>query len=178
MSSDDSTLTTSTGRDSDWQVTSRRSEAGWEVEARWWGAPGEPPTDGPLEVLVRLAPDHTPAQRQKGVTSGVLRRLERHVTAMTDQARVDRDHPSVGPYDRMARDHVARLAATLPAGPHGDDAATYYAGLLAIMEELTERGHPTPIALLASVLEVPKGTVKTRLNTARQRRAAAGSGSS
>jgi len=154
----------------DWHVSSHRSEVGWEVEARWHGGPGEPPTDGPLEVVIRLAPGHTPAQRQKGVTSGVLRRMERHVGAMSAQLRADRDHPGVGAYERMARDYVTRLARDLPPGPHGADAESYYSGLLALMDDLTERGHPTPVALLASVLDLPKGTVKTQLSTARQRR--------
>jgi hypothetical protein len=124
--------------------------------------------------VVRLARDHTPAQRQKGVTSGVMRRLERHVAAMGEQVRTEREHPSVGAYERMARDHVQRLARDLPPGPHGEDAETYYAGLLAIMEDLVERGHPAPVTLLAAVLDLPKGTVKTQLSTARQRRSATG----
>jgi hypothetical protein len=152
-----------------WATDLRRSDGGWEVEARWWGnQPGEG-TQGPREVVIRLLPDAPPEARHKGVNTGVMRRMEQLVAEINRHVEDLIDNPGVGAYDRMARGYVRDKLATLPDGPReGGDA--YYAGLLALFEDVAAKGHPEPLTLIASVMGAPKDTVKTRLRVARQRR--------
>jgi hypothetical protein len=149
-----------------WTTETTRDDAGWIVTARWWGEKGEPASDGPREVVIRLADNASPDVRQRGVNSGVMRRLEHHVNDMAAEVH---DMPSVGAYAVMARRYVEDRLAQLPAGPReGGD--VYYRGLLELFEDVTAKGHPEPVNLLSTVMGIPKDTLKTRLRTARQRR--------
>ena len=150
----------------DWTVTKERSDGGWIVEARWWGWLGNGQTRGRNAVLIRLGDDADASAEYRGVTSGVMRRLERHLGDMSVEM-----HPQLttGAYQFMVRNYVAGRVAELPAGPReGGDA--YYAGLLAIYEDLLAKGNPEPLNVLARALELPKETVKTRIRVARRRR--------
>lgn len=152
-----------------WATDVCRSDGGWEVEARWWGGLPDEGTQGPREVVIRLMPDAAPEVRRKGINTGVMRRMEQLVGEINRHVEVLIDNPGVGAFDRMARGYVRGKLAEMPAGPReGGDA--YYAGLLALLEDLTAKGHPEPVTLLASVMDTPKDTVKTRLRVARQRR--------
>lgn len=149
-----------------WAMDRTREESGWEIEARWWGDAGEPATDGPRQVVIRLLPEASPDVRQKGINSGVMRRLERLVADMTAEVH---DMPSSGAFAVMARKYVEDHVSTLPKGPReGGD--TYYLGLLGLLEDLTAKGHPEPLNVMSSVMGISKDTLKTRLRTARQRR--------
>ncbi len=149
-----------------WAMDRTREESGWEIEARWWGDAGEPATDGPRQVVIRLLPEASPDVRQKGINSGVMRRLERLVADMTAEVH---DMPSSGAFAVMARKYVEDHVSKLPKGPReGGD--TYYLGLLGLLEDLTAKGHPEPLNVMSSVMGISKDTLKTRLRTARQRR--------
>ena len=152
-----------------WATDLRRSDGGWEVEARWWGAEPGDGTQGPRELVIRLMPDAAPEVRRKGVNTGVMRRMEQLVGEINRHVEDLVDNPGLGAYDRMARRYVRDALAALPDGPREDPDA-YYAGLLALFEDLTGKGHPEPLTLLASVMGAPKETVRTRLRVARRRR--------
>jgi hypothetical protein len=147
-------------------VELERREPGLQVVARW---EGDDPTDalaGPREVLIRVTDDAATDARRRGVTSGVMRRVERQLADMTAEYNV---LPAVGAYGVMVRQYLQRRLAELPADPRsGGDA--YYTRLLDIYEDIAGRAHPEPVNALAAALGVPKETLRTRLRVARQRR--------
>jgi hypothetical protein len=148
-------------------VELERREPGLQVVARW---EGDDPIDaspaGPREVLIRVTDDAATDARRRGVTSGVMRRVERQLADMTAEYNVI---PAVGAYKVMVRQYLQRRLAELPADPRsGGDA--YYTLLLDVYEDIVGRAHPEPVNALAAALGVPKETVRTRLRVARQRR--------
>ncbi|MEV1146523.1 hypothetical protein [Micromonospora sp. NPDC049799] len=64
----------------------------------------------------------------------------------------------------VTRRYVERRIAELPAGPGETDARLR--GLLDIFDEMTAKGHPEPLALLASVLGIPVDMLVTHLRAA------------
>ncbi|MGI5240008.1 hypothetical protein [Dactylosporangium sp. CA-139066] len=148
-------------------VELERREPGLQVVARWEGGDlVDAPPPGPREVLIRITDDAAPEARRRGVTSGVMRRAERHLADLTAEYNAV---PAVGAYQVMIRQYLQRRLAELPADPRsGGDA--YYRGLLDLYEDIVGRGHPEPVNALAVAMGVPKETVKTRLRVARQRR--------
>jgi hypothetical protein len=150
----------------DWAIESQRTDAGWLVKARWWGSVGEIPSEGPREVILRLTDEASPEVKQRGLNSGVMRRLERLVSDMTAEIQ---GSPQVSGVSDVARTFVIEKVAKLPGGPR-DDPDAYYTGLLEIFQGLVDMGHPQPMNLLASVMEIPKDTLKTRLRKARLQR--------
>jgi hypothetical protein len=151
---------------SGWANETTREDTGWIITGRWWGQAGEPASDGPREVVIRLSDDASPEVRQRGASSGVMRRMERH---LADMAAEIHEMPSVGAFDVMVRTYLEQRVAQLPESPRKGGNA-YYMGLLDIFEDLTGRGHREPLNALASVMEIPKDTLKTRLRIARQKR--------
>jgi hypothetical protein len=150
----------------DWAIENKRTDAGWLIKARWWGSAGEISSEGPRQVIVQLAEGASPEVRQRGLNSGVLRRLERHLSEMTAEIQ---GSPQVSSVSDVARDFVVDQVAKLPGGPR-DDPDAYYAGLLGIFQGLVDMGYPQPMNLMASVMDVPKDTLKTRLRKARLQR--------
>ncbi|MGN9778050.1 hypothetical protein ACTMS0_20140 [Micromonospora sp. H33] len=70
----------------------------------------------------------------------------------------------VGAYQIVTRRYVERRIAELPAGPEAEDARLR--GLLDIFDDLTAKGHPEPLTLLAAVLGIPVDTLVTHLRSA------------
>ncbi|MFI7575874.1 hypothetical protein [Micromonospora sp. NPDC049497] len=64
----------------------------------------------------------------------------------------------------VTRRYVERRIAELPAGPGETDARLR--GLLDIFDEMTAKGHPEPLTLLASVLGIPVDMLVTHLRAA------------
>ncbi|QGN48604.1 hypothetical protein GKC29_18385 [Micromonospora sp. WMMC415] len=64
----------------------------------------------------------------------------------------------------VTRRYVERRIAELPTGPEAADARLR--GLLAIFDDITAKGHPEPLTLLAAVLGIPVGTLVTHLRAA------------
>ncbi|MER7459887.1 hypothetical protein [Micromonospora sp. NPDC126480] len=60
--------------------------------------------------------------------------------------------------------YVQRRLAALPTGPEATDARLR--GLLAIFDDITAKGHPEPLALLAGVLGIPVDTLVSHLRAA------------
>ncbi len=150
----------------DWAIENKRRDAGWLIKARWWGSAGEIPSEGPREVIVQLAEDATPEVKQRGLNSGVMRRLERLVSDMTAEIH---QNPQVSAVSDVAHKFVVEQVANLPGGPR-DDPDAYYRGLLQVFQGLIDMGHPQPMNLLSSVMGIPKDTLKTRLRKARLQR--------
>lgn len=150
----------------DYSIGMEGTDAGWVVQARWFGNVGDVPSEGPREVLLRLSDDASPEVRQRGLNSGVMRRLERLVGQMTATIH---EKPSVSSVSDVARAYVAEQVAGMPPGPR-DDPDAYYAGLLKVFQGLIDMGYPQPVNLLSSVMGVPKDTLKTRLRKARLQR--------
>ena len=153
-------------KEPDYTIEMDGTDAGWVVKARWFGNVGEVPSEGPREVLLSLSDDATPEVRQRGLNSGVMRRLEALISQMTATIH---EKPSVSSASDVARSYVAERVAGMPPGPR-DDPDAYYAGLLEVFQGLIDMGHPQPVNLLSSVMGVPKDTLKTRLRTARLQR--------
>ena len=148
-------------------VELERHEPGLQIVARWDDDLVDATSSGPREVLIRITDDAAPDARRRGVTSGVMRRVERHLADLTAEHNVI---PAVGAYQVMVRQYLQRRLAELPADPRsGGD--VYYQGLLDIYQDIVGRGHPEPLNALAVAMGVPKETVKTRLRVARQRQA-------
>lgn len=155
-------------RSPDWTVSARADEAGWQIEARWWGYADDPPGPlaGPREVVIRAT---TPDVLKRGVTSGVMRRMERLLGELVA------DWSGKPPGERGAdrgptyEEVLAARVAALPEGGPRSAAGDYYGALLDLFEEVAVTD-PKPIDTLARVMGVPRGTVNTRLATARRLR--------
>ncbi|MEW2385654.1 hypothetical protein AB0873_26680 [Micromonospora sp. NPDC047707] len=76
----------------------------------------------------------------------------------------DQDVLGVGAYQIMTRRYVERRIAELPAGPGETEARLR--GLLDIFDDITAKGHPEPLKLLATVLGIPVDTLVTHLRAA------------
>ncbi|MGC4758827.1 hypothetical protein [Micromonospora trifolii] len=148
-----------------WAIEAAREDSGWIIEGRWWGQPNETASDGPREVVIRLSDDASPDVRQRGINSGVLRRLEQHLRDMT--AQMNEEH-GMKTFSEVVRAHVKERVSQLPEGPR-QGGSVYYTGLLQLFEEVTGMGYPEPLNLIAEVMGIPKDTLKTRLRAARQR---------
>ena len=147
----------------------RQTIDGWELRARWWTHEGEPQSEGPRQLVITLSETAPADVRQRGLTSGVLRRIEKAVLASTAEAN---EVLAVSAYAVMANKYVREWMEKLPAGPReGGD--VYYFGLLDLFEDLTEKGHPSPLNLISAVTKVPKETIRSRVKIARMRRAKA-----
>lgn len=157
----------------DWADALKRNVDGWEVEARWWGRKGEPVTDGPSEISIHLAADPEPDVRKRGVTTGVMRRLE---AAVFDMSAEFHGLPAVGGYQVMARKYVEGRVASLPGGEPRAGGDAYYAHLLNIYDDLVGKGYGDPVKLMADVMDKPKDTVRTQLREARKRKDRTGGG--
>jgi hypothetical protein len=146
-------------------TTSHREEDGLLVTAEWDDQEIDAPPSGPRRLEIRLTENAAADVRHRGITSGVMRRAERHLADLTTEFNTV---PAVGAYDVMVRQYLQTRLADFPVGPRagGDD---YYRRLLALYDDLTGRGHPAPINALAAAMNIPKETVKTRLRTARRR---------
>jgi hypothetical protein len=152
------------------EVEMRSEEDGWEVIAHWSSSdPERPFTHGPVEVTVRLLPTATVKARQRGITSGVLRRAEALVTEMTTTMHASPEHKERD-YSAVAEQYAATELAKMPGTPR--DGEGYYSSLLDLYEFLDEFwGHPEPVNLLARLSGVSRDTMKTRLRQARLRAA-------
>ncbi len=154
--------------DPDWCLEICRSEAGWQIAARWWGYADEPPGEvpGPREVLIRAAEDIRPEVLRRGVTTGVMRRLERHLGDMALEYAAKRGEAA----DREYVEALAAALAELPEGPRSaPDVETYYEALLHLFETVAA-AHTEPVNVLAKAMGVPRGTLNNRLVTARRLR--------
>jgi hypothetical protein len=152
----------------DWTISTTAEEAGWQIEARWWGFADDPPGPlaGPREVVIRAT---TPDGLRRGVTSGVMRRMERLLgeltTDVTSHPRGGRDADQGPTYEEILAARVAALPEGGPRSAPGD----YYGALLDLFEEVAVTD-PQPVNTLAAVMGVPRGTLNTRLATARRLR--------
>jgi hypothetical protein len=152
----------------DWTISNMAEEAGWQIEARWWGYADDPPAPlaGPREVVIRAT---TPDVLKRGVTSGVMRRMERllgELAADVTSRPQGRQDAEQGPtYEEVLAARVAELPEGGPRSAPGD----YYGALLALFDEVAVTD-PQPVNTLAAVMGVPRGTLNTRLATARRLR--------
>ncbi|MFI7305525.1 hypothetical protein ACIBM8_20120 [Micromonospora aurantiaca] len=142
-----------------------RTEAGWSVTARWLLDGGQPISQGPSEVLLRLTEDADMRTRVRGMTSGIMRRIERHILEMQQEVRGEQQPPRLSGISARALEGTLK---SMPASPREDPGA-YYAGLLATFKRLEDAGIGEPINWLAERLKLPKNTVRTQLATARRR---------
>lgn len=150
-----------------WRVDRHVDEAGWRLHARWWGAKDEVPTTGPREVVIREAPGHE-GTHPGGVTSGVMRRLERHLGALTADVQAEAKS-NVHRVNEARREAVAKWVADLPGGSPRAGGDEYYAALLDVFT-MVGATSTQPINDIAEAMGVSRHTVATQLRTARQRR--------
>lgn len=167
MSNELTALKNSFGVQHGWARSLFHHEAGWTMEARWVGTADEPWSQGPIEILIKPSLDSTEEVRQRGVTTGVMRRMERQLGGLADRVH---ERPSGSTYEFMARGYVKSKLDEIPEGPR-QDAEAFYSGLLELHEDIRRKGYPKPIKLLAAVAGVPEGTIKTRLAVAKRRAA-------
>lgn len=147
-------------------IEATRTEAGWTMTARWEIREGRVTSSGPTEILIKPSGDASATAKGKGITTGVLRRLEALLSDMTAEA-VGFGTQHVRPSE-VARSYAAEQVAGMPASPRKDPAA-YYGTLLRTFDGLARMGAAEPINILADVLDLPKNTVRTQLATARRR---------
>ena len=131
------------------------TEGGWTLEVRWhpdhW-------TDGPYSAVVRLADDAPEDVRERGLTTGVLRRLEGRLTELVQE------HHGAGDQDA----YVSAVQALEGIGPR-DRPEDYYR-LLLDAYFTGRRLHPADATKrLSEHLKVPRGTIATRLDVAKRR---------
>lgn len=132
-------------------------EGGWTIEPQW---SRETYSEGPVLVTLRLAPDASEGERQRGLTTGMMRRLERHLTTLVEL------YADLGDWDSDNDELRSGVAELVGHGPR--DRETYYEELLKLYVILKRRGRQ-PINVLATHLGIPKGTVVTRLNVAKRK---------
>jgi hypothetical protein len=150
-----------------------RNESGWELRVRWWSYDDEAKAGfaGPREVVIRATEQLPLDVRRRGVTSGVMRRMERVLAEMVEQFAGRPDA------ERATNEFRAVIAADVQKMPNNprqspDD---YYRELLRIFD-IVDAVSTEPVTELAEIMGVPKQTLKTRLRVARQRQAGAGDG--
>jgi hypothetical protein len=142
------------------------SDAGWVVEARWWGDETRSLSTGPLEVVIRLSEEATPNERAKGINAGVIRRAERLVAELTEEI-----HSSArGLASETAfRAELERRLKQLPTRGARSNTDAYYRELLSVVEDL----EPTRASLIkdvADALDIPESTARSQIQRARKRR--------
>lgn len=142
-----------------------RTEAEWVITARWYVDEDGPTSQGPAEVLLRLAEDASPKARVRGMTSGIMRRIEERLTELREDVTGRLPEARLSGVEARA---LSELLASMPASPR-EDPDTYYRALLSAFDLLTKSGASEPLNVLADRLSVPKNTVKTQLQTARRR---------
>ena len=148
-----------------WEL--KRTDAGWEVRARWWGYSDDPSGGfvGPREVVIR-ATDQLPLDvRRRGVTSGVMRRMEQVLGELVEEFA---GHPNSGRSTDEFRLAIAADIQKMPPSPR-ESPDDYYRELLRIFD-IVDAVSTEPVTELAEIMSVPKQTLKTRLRVARQRR--------
>ena len=147
-----------------------RADSGWEVRARWWGYHDDARGGfvGPREVLIRATDQLPPDVRRRGVTSGVMRRMEQVLGELIEQFAGAPDSERGTDEFRLA---IAADVHKMPASPR-ESPDIYYRELLRIFE-VVDAVSTEPVTELAEIMGVPKQTLKTRLRVARQRRAEA-----
>jgi hypothetical protein len=155
-------------------IAHTRSLEGVDVEARWWITEGErwSPGTGPRQVVITINDDASPQVSDRGINSGVLRRVEQVVVEMSrtvagpQTAAVDAYRERVGAYVRRLPDS--------PRSRVGD----YYGALLSLYEFL-ETTNAHPVVELHRVLNengrsISKETLNKQLQRARLKRAEGG----
>lgn len=152
----------------DWAISTAAEESGWQIEARWWGYADDParPKAGPREVVIRAANDDV---LRRGVTSGVLRRMESLLGELVKDVTARPGSGGTGDEGPTYESVLAARVAALPEGGPRSTAGDYYGALLDLFEEVAATD-PQPVNTLAAVMGVPRGTLNTRLATARRLR--------
>lgn len=142
-----------------------RRDSGRIITARWHTDPGPTSITGPDEVVIRLADDAAPEVRERGVTSEVLHRIGRQVDDMVAEFN---ELPSVGAYQVMVWRYIERRLAEL-AQARGATADGFEADLLAVFEDLIDRGNPDALGALAGATGRQREALDRLLDVARQR---------
>lgn len=155
-------------------VTHTRSLDGVDVEARWWITEGErfSPGTGPRQVVITISDDASPQVRDRGINSGVLRRVEQVIVEMT-RTFAGPQTPEVDQYWARVGEWVRKLPDS-PRSRLGD----YYGALLGLYEFL-EATHAHPVVDLHRALNengrsISKETLNKQLQRARLKRAEGG----
>ncbi|BCY13188.1 hypothetical protein [Actinoplanes sp. L3-i22] len=133
-----------------------RRSADLHVVGEWDSSESEIYPAGPRRLVIELT-GPVPA----GITSETLRRANRHLGDMTDEFN---EVLHVGGHRIMVRQYAENRLAELP--PDGD---AYHRGLLAIRDDLAERGETSPDHVLSSAMRVPLETLQACLKVARER---------
>ncbi|KAE8762719.1 hypothetical protein [Georgenia thermotolerans] len=136
----------------------------WIVKAWWMLNPHEAAmSSGPTHVVIDIAPDAPSDVRRRGVTSGVMRDVERVIGDMT---RTLHESPQTANAAEQARNELTGRAQKMPPGPRGNSAA-YYRALSDLYEWWKDTGAPAPANDVAEALGISKATLWTQLRAAR-----------
>lgn len=145
-------------------ITHRESVAGWRVTMAWTGVPEVAPSRGPNYLEIELDPSSTAEVHRRGITSGVLREVER---VLLHTIRTLSEVPALRSQDEDAvASALKRRIEKMPDSPRANR-ERYYSELLALLQLLKDNGRTEPLNDLASALSIPKNTLKTQLRTAR-----------
>ncbi len=128
------------------------------VVGEWDDSESEIYPVGPRRLVIELT-GPAPA----GITAETLRHAARYLGDMTDEFN---EVLHVGGHQIMARRYTEDLLAELPR-----DGDAYHRGLLAIRDDLVERGEASPDHVLSSAMRVPLETLHACLEVARKRTA-------
>lgn len=142
------------------------SDAGWVVEARWWGDETRSLSTGPREVVIRLSEEATPNERAKGINVGVMRRAERLVAELTEEIHSSSRGMA---HETAFRTELEGRLKQLPERGARSNTDAYYRELLSIVEDL----EPTRASLIkdvADALGIPESTARSQIQRARKRR--------
>lgn len=142
------------------------ADGGWTLEARWWGKDANDLSAGPREAIISLAADASPSVRRKGVTSGVMRRLEGALARLIAEWE---QTPKTLREDGLFFKGLGKSVEAFPeAGPRSKT-GNYYGDLLQLFEEI-EVFRPRPLDDLEAVMKIPKNTIKSQMQRARKMR--------
>ncbi|MFI1996070.1 hypothetical protein [Actinoplanes sp. NPDC020271] len=133
-----------------------RRSADLHVVAEWDDSESEVYPVGPRRLVVELTRP-VPA----GITSTILRQADRYLGDMSAEFN---EVLSVGGFRTMVRQYAESRLAELPA-----DGDAYHRGLLALRDELVQRGETSPDHVLSSAMRVPLETLQACLEVARKR---------
>jgi hypothetical protein len=145
---------------------------GWRIDARWEPMTSGEFPDGPSSMTITLADSASPKVKQRGINSGVMRRVEALLSDFAKQREsIERERAHQegrgGGSNTAFWDAISVLVTQLPSeGPRSKE-GDYYKQLLYI-HDLLEATEPDPIGDLARMLNAPANTIKSQIYRAKK----------
>ena len=138
-------------------------DAEWTITCEWDATESGAYLNAPSRIVIEPSPSAPAESRHKGITSTVMRRIERAVTEHAAERRKSFPVVKAPKFWDVIRERIRQM----PEGPR-DRSGDYYAELLDLYEIL-DATEPHAAERLAIEIGKPVNTVLSQLQRARQR---------